>query len=99
MESICYGNDLTIGISIVNYQKVTEFHSYRHTDLVPDKCGVEPVIKGWVNEFKPWYYDGKTVWWGTLYPLRSEAEAAALKLQKQFKLNSNDNSNTSKIQE
>ncbi len=92
MESICYGNDLIIGISIVNYQKVTEFHSYRHTDLVPDKCGVEPVIKGLVNEFKPWYYDGKTVWWGTTYPLRSEAEAAALKLQQQLKLNDNSNS-------
>ena len=76
-----------------------EFHAYRSSDLVPDKCGVEPVEKGLVNEFKPWYYDGKSVWWGTLYPLRSEAEAAALKLQKQFKLNSNDNSNTSKIQE
>ena len=76
-----------------------EFHSYRHSDLVPDKCGVEPVIKELVYEFKPWYYDGKAVWWGTLYPLRSEAEAAALKLQKQIKLNSNDNSNTSKIQE
>ena len=87
MEFICYGNDLITGISIVNYQKVTEFHSYRHSDLVPDKCGVEPVIKGWVNEFKPWYYDGKTVWWGTLYPLRSDAEAAALKLQQQFKSN------------
>ena len=76
-----------------------EFHGYQHVDLVPDKCGVEPVIKGYVNEFKPWYYNGKTVYWGTLYPLRSDAEAAALKLQKQFKLNSNDNSNTSKIQE
>ena len=40
--------------------------------------------KGLVNEFKPWYYDGKSVWWGTLYPLRSDAEAAALKLQKQM---------------
>ena len=99
MESICYGNDLITGISIVNYQKVTEFHSYRHSDLVPDKCGVEPVIKELVYEFKPWYYDGKTVWWGTTHPLRSEAEAAALKLQPQFKSNDNSNSLKSKTQE
>ena len=92
MESVCYGNDFIIGISIVNYQKVTEFHAYRHTDLVPDKCGVEPVIKGFLTAFKPWYYNGKSVYWGTTYPLRSDAEAAALKLQQQFKNNDNNNS-------
>ena len=72
-----------------------EFHSYRHSDLVPDKCGVEPVIKGFLNEFKPWYYNGGCVYWGTTYPLRSDAEAAALKLQQQFK--PYDNSNSLKI--
>jgi hypothetical protein len=72
-----------------------EFHSYQPSDLVPDKCGVEPVIKGFLNEFKPWYYNGKSVYWGTTYPLRSDAEAAALKLQQQFK--NNDNSNSLKI--
>ena len=76
-----------------------EFHAYRSSDLVPDKCGVEPVEKGLVNEFKPWYYDGKSVWWGTLCPLRSDAEAAALKLQKQIKLKSNDNKKSLEIQE
>ena len=76
-----------------------EFHAYRSSDLVPDKCGVEPVVQGLVYEFKPWYYDGKTVWCGTLYPLRSDAEAAALELQKQIKLRSNDNKNSLKIQE
>ena len=76
-----------------------EFHAYRSSDLVPDKCGVEPVEKGLVNEFKPWYYDGKSVWWGTLYPLRSDAEGAALKLQKQIKLKSNDNKKSLEIQE
>ena len=76
-----------------------EFHAYRSSDLVPDKCGVEPVEKGLVNEFKPWYYDGKSVWWGTLYPLRSDAEAAALKHQKQIKLKSNDNKKSLEIQE
>ena len=76
-----------------------EFHAYRSSDLVPDKCGVEPVEKGLVNEFKPWYYDGKSVWWGTLYPLRSDAEVAALKLQKQIKLKSNDNKKSLEIQE
>ena len=84
MESICYGNDLITGISIANYQKVTEFHSYRHSDLVPDKCGVEPVIKKLVYEFKPWYYDGKTVWWDKSYELRSEAEKAAEELREKI---------------
>ena len=69
-----------------------EFHSYRHSDLVPNKCGVEPVIKGLLTQFKPWYYNGKSVYWGTTYPLRSDAEAAALKLQQQFKNNDNNNS-------
>jgi len=75
------------------------FHSYQHTDLVPNKCGVEPVIKGFLNEFKPWYYNGKSVYWGTTYPLRSDAEAAALKLQQQFKNNDNSNSLKNKTQE
>ena len=61
---------------------ITEFQSYRSSDLVPDKCGVEPVIKECIFKFKPWYYDGRTVWWGTLYPLRSDAESAALELRK-----------------
>ena len=73
-----------------------EFHAYRHSDLVPDKCGVEPVIKELVYEFIPWYYDGKCVWLCTTYPLRSDAEADALKLQQQFKPNDNSNSLQSK---
>ena len=76
-----------------------EFHSYQPSDLVPDKCGVEPVIKELVYEFKPWYYDGGCVYWGTTYPLRLDAEAAALKLQQQFKNNDNSNSLKSKTQE
>jgi len=59
-----------------------EFHSYQPSDLVPDKYGVQPIIKELLFEFQPWYYDGKTVWWGTSYPLRSDAESAALELKK-----------------
>ena len=73
------------------------FHSYQHTDLVPDKCGVEPIIKGFVYEFKPWYYDGKTVWWGTTYPLRSDAENAALKLKQQINSSHDNNYRKRKI--
>ena len=76
-----------------------EFHSYRHSDLVPNKCGVEPVIKGLLTQFKPWYYNGGCVYWGTTYPLRSDAETAALKLQQQFKNNDNSNSYKNETQE
>lgn len=62
---------------------------YRCIDIYPYKCGVQPIIKGLVYEFKPWYFDGKTVWWGPYYSLRSDAEEAALKLKQQ--INSNDN--------
>ena len=68
------------------------FDPYRSIDLYPDKCGVQPIINGYLLEFKPWYFDGHAVWGGSYYSLRSEAESAALKLQQQFK--SNDNSNS-----
>lgn len=58
-------------------------HSYRTMDLTPDKCGVDPIEVDCVNEFKPWYYDGSTVWWGKRYKLRSEAEEAALNLKRE----------------
>ena len=67
---------------------------YQSSDLYPDKAGVQPVIEGYLNKFRPWYFDGKTVWWGSKYSLRSDAEKAALKLQQQLK--SNDNSNSLK---
>tara|TARA_B100000287_G_scaffold172773_1_gene162966 strand:- start:2402 stop:2641 length:240 start_codon:yes stop_codon:yes gene_type:complete len=65
---------------------------YQSIDLYPDKAGVQPIIKGFLWEFRPWYFDGHTVWWGSCYPLRSDAEKAALKLQQQFKPNDNSNS-------
>ena len=67
---------------------------YQSSDLYPDKVGVQPIIKGYLSEFKPWYFDGHTVWWGSYYSLRSDAEKAALQLQQHFK--SNDNSNSLK---
>ena len=65
---------------------------YQSSDIYPNKAGVQPVIQGYLTEFKPWYFDGHTVWWGSNYPLRSDAEKAALKLQQQFKRNDNSNS-------
>ena len=53
------------------------FDVYRSVDLYPHKCGVQPIIHGYLSKFKPWYFDGKTVWWGMEYELRSEAEEAA----------------------
>ncbi len=57
------------------------FDPYRSSDLFPDKCGVNPIIKGLLWEFRPWYFDGKSVWWGDYYELRSEAEEAAKSLR------------------
>ena len=50
---------------------------YRSIDLYPHKYGVQPVIHGYLNKFRPWYFDGSSVWWGDNYDLRSEAEVAA----------------------
>tara|TARA_R100000458_G_C8235143_1_gene215714 strand:- start:320 stop:520 length:201 start_codon:yes stop_codon:yes gene_type:complete len=54
---------------------------YRSIDLYDGKYGVNPVINGFLLRFKPWYFDGKTVWWGDQCELRSEAENAALILK------------------
>ena len=54
---------------------------YRSIDLYPGKCGVTSIIHGYLFKFKPWYYDGKTVWWGKEYELRSDAEDASFKLK------------------
>lgn len=51
--------------------------AYRPSDLSPHKYGVNPVISGLLFKFRPWYYDGKTVWWGKDYELRNQAEEAA----------------------
>tara|TARA_R100000742_G_C4265010_1_gene82975 strand:- start:21 stop:209 length:189 start_codon:yes stop_codon:yes gene_type:complete len=57
-------------------------HSYQPIDLYPDKIGVEPVNAGYLWKFKPWYYDGRAVYWGKQYELRSEAEDAAYELKR-----------------
>ena len=54
---------------------------YRSVDLFPEKYGVNTIICGFLWEFKPWYFDGKSVWWGENYQLRSEAEEAARELK------------------
>ena len=55
--------------------------SYRSVDLYPHKYGVQPIIHGYLNKFKPWYFDGSAVWWGKEYELRSAAEDAARQLK------------------
>ena len=54
---------------------------YRSIDLYPHKYGVQPVIHGYLSKYRPWYFDGKSVWWGGNYELKSEAEAAAKRLR------------------
>ena len=57
---------------------------YRDFDLFIYKCGVNPVIAGFLWEFKPWFYDGKKVHWGHCYELRSDAEKAAEDLKNNY---------------
>lgn len=54
---------------------------YRSLDLFPGKCGVNPIINGLLWKFQPWYFDGKSVWWGDSHDLRSKAEKAAWQLK------------------
>ncbi len=58
------------------------FDPYRSIDLYPHKMGVNCIAYGLLFKFKPWYFDGKTVWWGKKYELRSEAEDAAKELKR-----------------
>ena len=39
---------------------------YRDFDLFIYKCGVNPVIAGYLWEFKPWFYDGKKKFIGVI---------------------------------
>ena len=57
---------------------------YRSIDLFPDKCGVNSIIHGFLFKYRPWYFDGKSVWWGDSYELRSEAEEAAESLKEKI---------------
>tara|TARA_R100000458_G_scaffold59374_1_gene69773 strand:+ start:1487 stop:1732 length:246 start_codon:yes stop_codon:yes gene_type:complete len=50
---------------------------YRSIDLYPHKLGVQPIIYGYLLKFRPWYFDGKSVWWGSEFELRSDAEKSA----------------------
>jgi len=61
-------------------------HPYRSIDLYPGKYGVNAVAHGFLNKFKPWYFDGSAVWEGSEYELRSEAEKAAKDLKESTSL-------------
>ena len=60
------------------------FDPYRPIDLYPHKMGVNPIAAGLLFKFRPWYFDGKSVWWGDSYELRSEAEEAAESLKEKI---------------
>ena len=62
------------------------FDPYRSVDLFPEKCGVNTIICGFLLEFKPWYFDGKSVWWGENCDLRSDAEEASLALKELIRM-------------
>ena len=57
-------------------------HPYRSIDIYDGKYGVQAVIYGFLLRFRPWYFDGKSVWWDKDYELRSDAEEAAVRLKK-----------------
>lgn len=56
-------------------------YPYRSIDLYDHKYGVNTIAHGYLLKFQPWYYDGKAVWWGKNYELRSEAEKEAEELR------------------
>ena len=59
---------------------------YRSIDLYDHKIGVNSIIHGLLFKFRPWYFDGKSVWWGNDYELRSDAEDAARDLKERVNL-------------
>ena len=56
-------------------------YPYRSIDLYDHKYGVNTIAHGYLLKFQPLYYDGKAVWWGKNYELRSEAEKEAEELR------------------
>ena len=56
-------------------------YPYRSIDLYDHNYGVNTIAHGYLLKFQPWYYDGKAVWWGKNYELRSEAEKEAEELR------------------
>ena len=50
--------------------------NYTHLAM-PNTFGVNMITYGLDSCFKPWYSDGKTIYWGEHCTTRSEAEAAA----------------------
>ena len=59
-------------------------YPYRSIDLYDHKYGVNTIAHGYLLKFQPWYYDGKAVWWGKKYELRSEAEKEAEELREKI---------------
>ena len=59
-------------------------YPYRSIDLYDHKYGVNTIAHGYLLKFQPWYYDGKAVWWGKNYELRSEAEKEAEELREKI---------------
>lgn len=46
-----------------------------------DTCGVQPVSCGVATAYKPWYYDGTSVYWGSTYADYATAKTRALALR------------------
>ena len=46
--------------------------------------GATPVVMGVDTMFKPWYFTGRVVLWGRLYPTRSSAMDAAAHMASTF---------------
>ena len=45
------------------------------------ETGIKPVAHGVESYFKPWYFDGKVVYWGNPEQTESDALAAAQELK------------------
>ena len=49
--------------------------------MQPGNTGAQLMTYGITAYFKPWYFDGRTVYWGELERTRSDAEHSATRIK------------------
>ena len=68
---------LNKSLTLKPHASVLENYSSLHNLKMPQDYGVNLLSYGLDSCFKPWYSDGKAIYWGKHCTTRSEAEAAA----------------------
>jgi hypothetical protein len=59
--------------------------------MQPGNTGAQLMTYGITAYFKPWYFDGKTVYWGEPERTRSNAEASATRIKQSISSRSDQN--------